>query len=44
MLFPGVNLEEEAVNLLRYEHAFQANAQLVQVSSEIFDILLNMLR
>jgi flagellar hook-associated protein 1 FlgK len=34
-----VNLEEEAANLLQYQQMFQAASQLINVVSEIFDIL-----
>jgi len=37
----GVNLDEEASNLLRYQQAYQAAAQLIRVASTLFDTLLN---
>jgi flagellar hook-associated protein 1 len=36
----GVNLDEEAANLLRYQQAYQAAAQLISVASTLFDSLL----
>jgi flagellar hook-associated protein 1 FlgK len=36
----GVNLDEEAANLLRYQQAYQAAAQLIRVASTMFDSLL----
>lgn len=36
----GVNLDEEAANLLRYQQAYQANAQLIAVADSLFDSLL----
>jgi len=36
----GVNLEEEAANLIRFQQAFQAAAQVITVSRDIFDTLL----
>lgn len=36
----GVNLDEEAANLLRYQQAYQAAAQLIHVASTLFDTLL----
>lgn len=36
----GVNLDEEAVNLVRYQQAFQANGRVMQVASDIFDSIL----
>ena len=40
----GVNLDEEAANLLRYQQAYQASAQLIQVSEELFQVLINSFR
>ncbi|CCA94160.1 flagellar hook-associated protein FlgK [Novosphingobium sp. PP1Y] len=37
----GVDLDEEAVNLVRYQQAFQANGRVMQVASDIFDSILN---
>ncbi|MCS4511234.1 flagellar hook-associated protein FlgK [Xylophilus ampelinus] len=36
----GVNLDEEAGNLLMYQQAYQASAKLIQVSQSIFDSLI----
>lgn len=36
----GVNLDEEAANLVRYQQAYQAAAQVVAVANELFDTLL----
>ena len=36
----GVNLDEEASNLIRYQQAYQAAAQVITVANEIFDALL----
>jgi flagellar hook-associated protein 1 FlgK len=36
----GVNLDEEATNLLRYQQAYQAAAKLMQIASDMFDMLL----
>ena len=36
----GVNLDEEATNLIRYQQAYQAAAQVITVANEIFDTLL----
>ena len=36
----GVNLDEEAANLLRFQQAYQASSRIVSVASEIFDTLL----
>lgn len=37
----GVNLDEEAADLLRFQQAYQASAQLVKVADEMFQVLLN---
>jgi flagellar hook-associated protein 1 FlgK len=36
----GVNLDEEAAKLVQYQQAYQASAQLIQVSQRIFDTLI----
>ncbi|HEY8509358.1 MAG TPA: flagellar basal body rod C-terminal domain-containing protein, partial [Steroidobacteraceae bacterium] len=36
----GVNLDEEAANLLKYQQAYQAAAQLIRVAGTLFDSLL----
>lgn len=40
----GVNLDEEAANLVRYQQYYQASAQVVSVANELFDTLLGSLR
>jgi flagellar hook-associated protein 1 FlgK len=35
----GVNVDEEAVNMMQYQHAFQANAKLIQTISDLLDLL-----
>jgi flagellar hook-associated protein 1 FlgK len=37
----GVNLDEEAANLLRYQQAYQASAKMIEVGSRLFDVLLS---
>lgn len=37
----GVNLDEEAANLVRFQQAYQASAQLISASRTLFDTLLN---
>jgi flagellar hook-associated protein 1 FlgK len=39
----GVNLDEELADLLRYQQAYQANAQVIQVANRLFDSLLQRL-
>jgi flagellar hook-associated protein 1 FlgK len=36
----GVNLDEEAANLLRYQQAYQACGKVIQVASTMFDTIL----
>ena len=39
----GVNLDEEAANLIRYQQAYQAASQIITVSNTIFNSLLSAL-
>lgn len=36
----GVNIDEEAANLIRFEQAYSASAQVINVARQIFDTLL----
>ena len=38
----GVNLDEEASNLLRYQQAYQAAGKALQIASTLFDVLLSL--
>lgn len=40
----GVNLEEEAANLIRYQQAYSASAQVVSTAKTIFDTILSAVR
>jgi flagellar hook-associated protein 1 FlgK len=40
----GVNLDEEAANLVRFQQAYQAAAQVVSVANSLFDSLLGAVR
>jgi flagellar hook-associated protein 1 FlgK len=40
----GVNLDEEAANLLRYQQAYQAMAQVIGVADSLFQSLISALR
>ena len=40
----GVNLDEEAANLIRYQQAYQAAAQVISVAKTIFDTLIGSVR
>jgi flagellar hook-associated protein 1 len=37
----GVNLDEEATNLLKYQQAYQAAGKVMQIASTVFDTLLS---
>ncbi len=38
--FSGVNLDEEAANLVRFQQAYQASGKVLQIASTLFDTLL----
>lgn len=38
----GVNLDEEAANLIKYQQAYQAAAKALEIASKLFDSLLNL--
>jgi flagellar hook-associated protein 1 FlgK len=38
----GVNLDEEAANLLRYQQAYQAAGKVMQIAGTLFDTLLSL--
>ncbi|WEN14620.1 flagellar hook-associated protein FlgK [Rhodanobacter sp. AS-Z3] len=40
----GVNLDEEAANMVRYQQAYQASAQVISASNTIFSALLSAVR
>lgn len=40
----GVNLDEEAANLIRYQQAYQAAARAMQIASSLFDEILAVVR
>jgi flagellar hook-associated protein 1 FlgK len=37
----GVNLDEEAANLMRYQQAYQAAGKLMQIANQMFSTLLS---
>ena len=39
----GVNLDEEAANLIRFQQAYQASAKSLQIGSSLFDTLLGIM-
>jgi len=40
--FAGVNLDEEAANLMRYQRAYQAAGKAMQISNTLFDTVLQL--
>ena len=36
----GVDLDQEAVNLIRFQQAFQASGRVMQIASNLFDTLI----
>jgi flagellar hook-associated protein 1 FlgK len=40
----GVNLDEEAANLLKFQQAYQASSQIISVANTIFDTILSAVR
>ncbi len=39
--YSGVNLDEEAANLIRYQQAYQASGKVMEVASKLFDTILS---
>ncbi|MFP4245216.1 MAG: flagellar basal body rod C-terminal domain-containing protein, partial [Ectothiorhodospira sp.] len=40
----GVNLDEEAANLMRHQQAYQASAQVISITNTLFDTLIGAVR
>jgi len=40
----GVNLDEEAANLLKYQQAYEASAQIISVARTLFQTVLDSVR
>jgi len=40
----GVNLDEEAANLMKFQQAYQASSQIISIANTIFDTLLQAVR
>ena len=38
----GVSLDKEAADLIRFQQAYQASAQVIQVASKLFDSILGL--
>jgi flagellar hook-associated protein 1 FlgK len=39
----GVSLDEEMINLIQYQNAYQAASKLITVADELLDTVINML-
>ncbi|WP_042250318.1 flagellar basal body rod C-terminal domain-containing protein [Nitrospina gracilis] len=37
----GVSIDEEMINLIKFQQAFQASARMISIVDEMFDILQN---
>lgn len=40
--YSGVNLDEEAANLIRYQQAYQASAKMLSIGTKLFETLLSL--
>lgn len=40
----GVNLDEEAANLIKFQQAYQASSKVIQIGQGLFDSVLQALR
>jgi len=40
----GVNLDEEAANLIKFQNAYQAAAQAVSMANSLFETLIGVVR
>ncbi len=40
----GVSLDEEAINLVQFQHAFQANAKVITTVDQLLDVVVNLVR
>ncbi len=40
----GVSLDEEATNMVKYQHAYDASAKMIKTADEMFDSVLGMMR
>jgi flagellar hook-associated protein 1 FlgK len=41
--FSGVNMDEEATDIIRYQKAYEASARFVQTLNTLSDAILNMI-
>lgn len=40
----GVNLDEEAINLVQFQHAFQANSKVITTVDQLLDVVINLVK
>jgi flagellar hook-associated protein 1 FlgK len=40
----GVSIDEEAANMVKYQHAYNASAKMIKTADEMFDTVLGMMR
>lgn len=40
----GVSIDEEATNMVKYQHAYEASAKMIRAADEMFDSVLGMVR
>jgi len=40
----GVNLDEEAANMMQYQQAYQAAAQIISSANQMFNVLITAVR
>jgi len=40
----GVSMDEEMVNLVQFQHAYQANAKMISTVDELLDVVINGLK
>jgi flagellar hook-associated protein 1 len=38
----GVNLDEEAANMLKFQQAYQASSKILQIGNTLFDTILSL--
>ena len=40
----GVNIDEEATNMVKYQQAYEASAKMIKTADEMFDSVLGMIK
>jgi flagellar hook-associated protein 1 FlgK len=38
----GVNLDEEAASLIKFQQSYQASARLIQTANQLFDVIVRL--